>query len=152
MECLVAVKTTRYFRRLYTRQPTLENWDLFTRQRNNKGKILSKAKRDFYRRRVQEITTSQPWSLYKQAKKRNQGQNSHISLPTLRKGAIKAISVEEKSALLRQEAFPPLKAVNLDDIFIYKYRNLLETQKELSIEEIKKTSLRIKPDKAPGLD
>jgi hypothetical protein len=153
IECLVAVKTTRYFRRLYTRQPTPETWDLFTRQRDSKGKILAKAKRDFYRRRVQEITTSQPWSLYKWAKKRNQGQNkSSITLLILRKGAREAITVQEKSALLRQEAFPPLRAVDLNDISTYIYKNPLETQEEISIKEIQRACLRTKPDKAPGPD
>jgi len=152
LECLIAVKTTRYFRRLYTRQPSLEAWNLFTRQRNSKGKILAKAKRDFYRRQVQEITTSQPWSLYKWAKKRNQGQNRAISLPTLRKGDREAISTEEKSLILRQEAFPTPRNAALDDLSTYSYPRPLSTQGEITIEEIRGASQRTKPDKAPGPD
>jgi hypothetical protein len=151
-ECLVAVKTTRYFRRSYTRQPTLENWNLFVKQRNSKGKVLAKAKRDFYRQRVHEITGKQPWSLYKWAKRRAQGQSTPISLPTLSKDGIKAISVEEKSTLLRQEAFPAPREATLIDIQTARYPTPLDTPDEISNDEIKHASLRTKSDKAAGPD
>ena len=152
IDCLVAVKTTRYFRRSFTRQPTVENWNLFVRQRNRKGKILAKAKRDFYRQRVYEITAKQPWNLYKWAKRRTQGQSAPISLPTLSKDGIKAVSTEEKSTLLRQEAFPTPREATISDIQTSKYPISLKIQDEISIDEIKRASLRTKPDKATGQD
>ena len=146
--CYEAVKTTRYMRRQYTREPTEQNWQLFTRQRNRKGKILSRAKRDFYRERLRE-TQETPWNLFKWAKSQKR---EPISLPTLRKDGIIAISATEKSQLLRAEAFPEPREAELDDILTYNYPDPLETSEEISIDEIQRASLRTKPDKALGQD
>ena len=146
--CYEAVKITRYMRRQYTREPTEQNWQLFTRQRNRKGKILSRAKRDYYRDRLRE-TQECPWNLFKWAKTQKR---EPISLPTLRKGGITAISATEKSQLLRAEAFPEPREAELDDILTYNYPDPLETPEKISIDEIQRASLRTKPDKASGQD
>jgi endonuclease/exonuclease/phosphatase family metal-dependent hydrolase len=48
-ECRESVKETRYLRRIYTTNPNEVNWLNFTKQRNLKGKTLSKAKQAYYR-------------------------------------------------------------------------------------------------------
>ena len=75
-----------------------------------------------------------------------------MSLPTLKKGDIQATTVQEKSRLLRKEAFPKPRRANLSDILDYIYPNPLETLEEIAIDEIRRASLRAKPDKAAELD
>ena len=150
-ECRNEVLYTRYLRRLYTRQPTIEAWNLFKRQRNHKGKVLSKAKRDFFRKSIEKLSILEPWTSFKWAKKRNGGNSLSIPILKNREGDT-AISLKEKATFLREHAFSrPLEA-DLSDILNYRYPKPLETEDRLSTEEILAACLRTKPDKAPGHD
>jgi Reverse transcriptase (RNA-dependent DNA polymerase) len=150
-DCRNAVLYTRWLRRLYANQPSPETWELFRKQRNYKGRVLAKAKRDFYRERVKEISSTEPWSLYKWAKKRSK-QRIITTIPTLREGEVTAFSLKEKARLLRDTAFPKPIEADLTDTLNYTYPSPLETEGELSIEEIQTAWLKSKPDKAPGPD
>jgi hypothetical protein len=59
-ECRDEVLYTRQLRRLYTQYPSIEHWELFRRQRNRKGKTLARAKRAFFRKRIEELSTLEP--------------------------------------------------------------------------------------------
>ena len=151
-ECRNEVLYTRQLRRLYTHQPTIETWNLFRRQRNRKGKILSKAKRAFFRKRIEELSVLEPWSPYKWAKKREKGGKT-LSIPILRnKDGNTATSIKEKAAFLREHAFSRPIEADLSDIINYRYPKPLEMEDRLTTDEVLAACLRTKPDKAPGPD
>jgi len=57
-ECQAAVKQTRAARRRHAQNPSAESWEEFVQERNKKGKILDKAKRDNFRETMQDAATS----------------------------------------------------------------------------------------------
>ena len=173
LECRLAVKEARYLRRLYTRDPTEDNWSSFTRQRNLKGKILSKAKQAYYRDTLKKASKGDFWKPYKRAK--TYLKSSGNALPTLKgpnnqgsspwtgsslsgsslgtTGAyIEATTIKEKADLLRDTAFASPLQANLSDIRPHRYLKPLETPVDLLDEEIQRIGLRTLQDSAPGPD
>jgi hypothetical protein len=114
--------------------------------------VLNKVKRAFYRERVREISSIEPWGLFKWAKKQEKGKEV-ATIPTLRdtNGRL-AISIEDKASLLRETAFPKPIEADLHDITNYIYAKPLEMEDKLDTSEIYRACLRTKPDKAPGPD
>ena len=151
-ECRNEVLYTRYLRRLYTDYHTIEYWNLFKRQRNRKAKVLSRAKRAYFRKRIEELSILEPWSSFKWAKKRDKGA-SNLSIPILKNNeGREAISLEEKAAFLREHAFTRPVEADLSDIIDYSYPRPLVVEDRLSTDEILAACLRTKPNKAPGPD
>jgi Endonuclease-reverse transcriptase len=150
-ECTEAVQQTRALRRLYTRNPTSQNWNNFTKQRNTKGKTLSKAKKRFFRKRIEELSAETTWQPYKWAKKRQKGPTA-LSIPSLRVGDYTATTLQDKASLLREQAFKNPLPADLRDTFNYRYPKPLSTDETVTLEEVQAACLRTRPDKAPGPD
>jgi len=153
-ECQEAVKQTRAARRRFTQDPSAESWEEFVQERNRKGKILGKAKRDDFRNVMQDAATRSEgiWKIVRWAKQRSQKQTTQIAFPTLRQGLYEAKDAESKAKLLRDTCFPPPPEVDLDDIEGFHYPLRIPQQEEITEREILKAVNRTSKDKAPGPD
>lgn len=153
-ECQDAVKNTRKARREFTRNPSLLTWQNFVQQRNQKGKVLTKAKREDFRKTMQDAATKPQgiWKIVRWARQRSQGQTTQISFPTLKQGMYEAKDAKSKAELLRDTCFPPPPEVDLTDIEGFIYPQQITQDEEIAEREILKAISRTKKDKAPGPD
>src|SRR6201996_3284920 len=150
-KCSEAVRLTRRLRRIYTSFPSEVNWLEFTKQRNLKGKILSKAKRSYYQAFLAKVGPKDFWKPYKQAKRYNSA--IQTAIPTLKGLDGQEITdLKDKANFLRDSAFTRPKAADLSDIRDYIYPEPLYTSPDLSEDEIQRAGLKTLPDSALGPD
>jgi hypothetical protein len=57
-ECRQAVDDARKVRRIYRKTQTMEAWEEYVRIRNNKGKVIARAKRDDFRQHMHQAGQS----------------------------------------------------------------------------------------------
>lgn len=154
-ECAEAVKLTRRLRRAFTKHPCQTTWQTFVQQRDQKGKIIAKAKRDDFRKTMYTATGNPQslWKIVRWAKGHAQGiPPTQELIPTLRSNDHQATSCEEKAQIFKNECFPPPPTVDLSDLNTVRYPHSLKTAQEISNDEIRKAALQMKKDKAPGPD
>jgi ribonuclease HI/exonuclease III len=153
-ECQEAVKATRKLRREYNRLRTPEAWEMFTQQRNLKGKTLAKAKLRHFREGVRLASESRDgiWRLARWARNRAKGEYPVITIPNLIKNDRTAVTPYEKALLLREHHFPPAPDVDLSDIENYEYPNPINIPQRISVRELHRAISKTKKDSAPGPD
>ena len=151
-DCERVVKRARRLRRDGWEPGEGERYKKYLEAVESKKKVIKKAKRDFFRQKISELTDNPTatWKMTKWARARSMLPKEIPQLPELKGLDGPATTPEAKIEVLKEKFFPVPPNPDMSDTINFEYPPELASDLRISKEEIEKAMRRLKAHKAPG--